>query len=198
MREVWERLPLGSLSFFVRILLLYLTFLAFMDSLNAFVQLFTLADVEATQRIEARLALVLHTPAAYQDEFAEELAERDIITDLPAQELRDVALIDALLSEGLAWESSMRDPSEALAEGLNEILALQRRKSLLDELALASHRNNGPEILDDLQDALEPLGLALVLLTLDSDSYPLTLVADAQAEKARQLAKELGFELAVY
>ncbi len=92
----------------------------------------------------------------------------------------------------------MREPTEALAEGLNEILALQRRKSLLDESALASHRNNGPEILDELQDALELLGLALVLLTLDSDSYPLTLIADAQAEDARQFAKELGFELAVY
>ena len=169
-----------------------------MDSLTAFIQLFTLTDAAATQRISERLALVLRDPAVYQEEFAEELAERDIVTDLPKQELRDVALIDALLSEGLAWESSMREHTEALAEGLNEILTLQRRKSLLDESALASRRNNGPEILDDLQDALEPLGLALVLLTLDSDSYPLTLVSDAQAEDARQLAKELGFELAVY
>jgi len=196
MREVGERLPLGSLSLFYTSTTL--TGFSFMDSLNTFIQLFTLADAAATQRIEARLELVLRDPAAYQEEFAEELAERDIITDLPAQELRDVALIDALLSEGLAWESSMREPTEALAEGLNEILALQRRKSLLDESALASHRNNGPEILDELQDALELLGLALVLLTLDSDSYPLTLIADAQAEDARQFAKELGFELAVY
>jgi hypothetical protein len=53
-------------------------------------------------------------------------------------------------------------------------------------------------MLDNIQDALEPLGLALVLLTLDSDTYPISVVADAQAEEARQLAKEVGFNLTVY
>jgi hypothetical protein len=56
----------------------------------------------------------------------------------------------------------------------------------------------GSDALDALQDALEPLGLALVLFTLDSDSYALSVVADDQAEQARQLAAELSFTLAVY
>ena len=42
------------------------------------------------------------------------------------------------------------------------------------------------------------IGLALVLFTLDSDSYPLGMVADAQAEDARRWAKELGFGVTVY
>ncbi len=166
--------------------------------LNSFIQFFTLADAAATARVSERLQLVLRDPAAYQTQFAEELAERGIDAALPAQELRDVALIDALLSEGLAWESSMREHTSALLEGLNELLALQRRVECLDETALAGHRNTGPEILDYLQDALEPLGLALVLLTLDSDSLPLSLVADAQAEEVRHRAQELGFKLVVY
>jgi len=75
------------------------------DALNRFVQLFTLDDAAVTQRVSERLALVLRDPAAYQAQFAEELAERGIEAELPAQELRDVALVDALLSEELLWES---------------------------------------------------------------------------------------------
>ncbi|MDJ0365132.1 hypothetical protein QMK33_08200 [Hymenobacter sp. H14-R3] len=165
-------------------------------NLTRFIQFFTLADEAATQRVEARLALSLGDPTAYQAQYTEELAERDIVTELPAQELRDVALIDALLSADLLWESDWQDQAADTAEGLNDILTQQGRP---ERLSLASRRPaTGPELLDMVQDILEPLGLALVLLSLDSDSYPLSLVADAQAEKTRQLAKELGFTLTVY
>ena len=169
------------------------------DTLSSFVQLFTLTDTDATQRVSERLTLALRDPIAYQEQdlYADELEQRDIVTELPAQELRDIALIDALLSEGLAWESSMREPSEMLVEGLNEVLTIQKRPEV-NESAFIGRRNTGPEVLDYLQDALEAQGLALVLFTLDSDSYPLSVVADAQAEQARQLAKELGFGVTVY
>jgi len=164
------------------------------DNLTRFIQLFTLADGEATQRIEARLALALRDPAAYQAQYAEELAERGMEAALPAQELRDVALIDALLSEDLLWESDYQDPAAETAEGLNDLLEQQQRPERLRLTAAGK----GPEALDALQEALEPLGLALVLLTLDSDAYPLSVVAEAQAEEARQLAQELGFGVTVY
>jgi hypothetical protein len=169
------------------------------ESLSRFVQLFTLNDAEATRRVSERLALALTDAAAYQEQdlYADELAERDIVTELPEQELRDIALIDALSSEGLAWESSMREPTEMLAEDLNDVLKIQNR-TVVNKSALTGRRNNGPEVLDYLQDELEPLGLALVLFTLDADSYPLSVVADAQAEEARQLAQELGFGITVY
>jgi hypothetical protein len=165
-----------------------------MDSLTAFIQLFALADTGASQRLQERLALVLREPAAYQATYAEELAERGMDGALPAQELRDVALIDALLSEDLLWESDYQDPAADTAEGLNDILERQQRPERL-RLAAAG---KGPEALDALQEALEPLGLALVLLTLDSDAYPLSVVAEAQAEEARELAKQLGFGVTVY
>lgn len=167
-------------------------------NLTQFIQLFALSDTAATQRLTERLALVLQDPGAYQTEYAEELAERGIETKLPAQELRDVALIDALLSEDLLWESEHQDPATDTAEGLNDILERQGRTERLRLPPVAGRSTGGPEALDTLQDALEMQGLALVLLTLDSDSYPLSLVADAQAEQARNLAQELGFELAVY
>jgi hypothetical protein len=169
-----------------------------MDSLTAFVQLFSLADTEATARLTKRLALVLQDPAAYQTEYAEELAERGIETKLPAQELRDVALIDALLSEELLWEADWQDPVADLVYGLNETLAQQGRTERLADAPFARQITTGPEALDALQELLEPLGLALVLLTLDSDSHALSVVAEAQAEDLRQLAKQLKFELAVY
>lgn len=166
-----------------------------MDSLSAFVRLFTLGDMAAAGRVEVRLALALRDQAAYQEQYAEELAERGMEGgELPAQEVRDVALIDALLSEDLLWESDYQDPAAETAEGLNDILEQQQRPERLRLAAAAK----GPEALDALQEALEPLGLALVLLALDSDAYPLSVVAEAQAEDARRLAQELGFGATVY
>jgi hypothetical protein len=169
-----------------------------LDNLTRFVQLFTLQDADATQRVLDRLKLALTGPVAYQEQYADELEERDIVDALPAQELRDVALIDALYSESLLWESDASEPATVLAEDVNDLLGVQGRAQRVDESALASRRNVSPEVLDALQDALEPLGLALVLFTLDSDSYPLSVVADAQAEQARELANELGFGVTVY
>ena len=160
-------------------------------------QLFTLHDADATQRVSERLKLVLRDPTTYQAQFAEELAERGIEAALPEQELRDLALIDALLSQDLLWESDWQEKAGEIADGLNEVL-MQQKRTPLRPAELLGRREPGPEQLDTVQDALEPLGMALVLLTLDSDSYPLSVVADAQAEQARQLAKELGFGITVY
>ena len=167
-------------------------------TLSRFVQLFTLSDAETTQRVSERLALVLHDPAAYRQQFAAELAERGIVAALPAQELRDVALLDALLSEELLWESDWQDPTADLVHGINETLTQQKRAVRLTEPLGGRGAVAGPEALDIVQELAEPAGLALVLLTLDSDSYALSVVADAQAEEARQLARELGFGITVY
>ena len=168
------------------------------DNLTQFVQLFTLADMEASQHVTERLSLVLRDPAAYQTEYEEELAERGIETELPAQELRDVVLIDALLSEELLWEADWKDSVADIAYGINETLTQQSRAERLDEPAFAKYSLTGPEALDAIQEALEPLGLAVVLFNLSSDSYPLSVVADAQAEEVRRLAQEIGFNLTVY
>jgi hypothetical protein len=166
------------------------------DTLTRFVQLFTLNDADATQRVRERLALVLSDPTSYQEQYAEELEERGIVAALPAQELRETALIDALLSEELVWESDWKDIASDLVYGINETLTKQQRPMRLAEPAKG--RVTGPEALDIVQDLAEPVGMALVLFTLDSDSYAVSVVADAQAEEARQLAKELGFGVTVY
>lgn len=169
-----------------------------MESLAAFTRFFTLADAEASQRLLARLALVLRDPGTYQAQFAEELAERGIVAPLPAQELRDVALLDALLDEELLWEADWQDPVTDLVYGLNETLARQDRPERLNENALAGRAITGPEALDAVQELLEPLGLALVLLPLDSDAHALSVVAEAQVDALRSLAQQLGFALVVY
>lgn len=168
------------------------------ENLSRFVQLFTLNDAEATQRVVERLALALRYPSSYQEQFAEELEERGIVAALPAQELRDLALIDALLSEELLWESDWKDSAADLVYGINETLTQQKRTVRLNEPASGRATVTGPEALDIVQDLAEPLGLAVVLFTLDSDSYALSVVADAQAEETRQLAQELGFGITVY
>ena len=167
-------------------------------NLSRFVQLFTLNDAEAAQRVSERLALVLRDPAAYQEQFAEELEERGIMAALPAQELCDLALIDALLSEELLWESDWKDPAADLVDGINETLTQQKRTVRLNGPATGRGTVTGPEALDIVQDLAEPVGLALVLFMLDSDSYAISVVSDAQAGEARQLAQELGFGVTVY
>lgn len=167
-------------------------------SLRRFVQLFTLANEAADQCIAERLMLALDHPAAYQTQFADELAERGIEAALPAQELRDLALLDALLAEDLAWECDDQDKADDLADALNEVLARQQRSERLRPETLRNRRDPGPEQLDAVQEALEPLGLALVLFAFDSDAYPLSVVSETQAEEARTLARELGFGITVY
>jgi hypothetical protein len=167
-------------------------------ALTQFVQLFTLSDAEATQRVSQRLALVLRDPATYLEQFAEELQERDITVAIPEQELRDVALIDALLSEELLWEADEQDSLTDLVYGINETLTEQGRSERIDEPTSARQTATGPDALDAVQDALEPLGLALVLFRLDSDAYPLSVVSNEQADEARHLAQELNFGIAVY
>ena len=168
------------------------------DNLSRFVQLFTLNNAAATQRVNERLALILNDPATYQTQFAEELEERGIVAALPAQELRDLALIDALLGEELLWESDWKDPAADLVYGINETLTQQKRAVRLTEPASGRATVTGPEALDIVQELAEPAGLAVVLLTLDSNSYALSVVDDAQAEEARKLAHELGFGITVY
>jgi hypothetical protein len=168
------------------------------ETLSRFVQLFTLTDTEATRRVSERLTLVLRDPSAYQQQFAEELEERGIEAALSAQELRDLALLDALLSEELLWESDWKDPATDLVYGINETLTQQKRMVRLAEPAIGRATVVGPEALDIVQDLAEPAGLAVVLFTLDSNSYALSVVADGRAEEARQLAQELGFGVTVY
>ncbi|MFC7670177.1 hypothetical protein ACFQT0_24530 [Hymenobacter humi] len=114
-------------------------------ALSQFVQFFTLEDQAATQRVSERLNLVLRSPESYVEQYEEELAERGIVLALPPQELRDIALIDALLMEDLAWESDWDDIAPNIAEGLNAILTRQKRTHALQPTALTGRREPGPE-----------------------------------------------------
>ena len=75
-----------------------------------FCNLFALGDAAATERLTERLNLVLTDPTAYQSRYADELAERGIEAALPTQELRDVALIDALLQKIWLGKATGRRP----------------------------------------------------------------------------------------
>ncbi len=161
----------------------------------AFLNTFAVADAAIISQLAARLHLVLTDPAAYQAQFAEELAERGIEGAVDPQELRDLALIDALLAEDLAVECDSQETAGEMVESLNYVLARQGRQLLIMPSNLGAEDELGPEQLDILQDALEPLGLALVLLTLDGDSYPLSVVEQEQTENLLTQAQKLGFKL---
>ncbi|NVO30804.1 DUF6630 family protein [Hymenobacter lapidiphilus] len=163
--------------------------------LLAFTNIFTLGDTAATQRLAGRLDLVLTDAAGYAAQFAEELAERGIENEIAPQELRDIALIDALLAEDLAVECDWKETAGEIIDSLNHVLAQQGRARVLEAQHTGTDEELGPEQLDLVQDTLEPLGLALVMFDLDGDSYPLSVVAQEQAEELATQAQQLGFKL---
>ncbi|NVO84666.1 DUF6630 family protein [Hymenobacter terrestris] len=160
-----------------------------------FINIFTLGDKAATQRLAARLDLVLTDAAGYAGQFAEELAERGIESEIASQELRDIALIDALLAEDLAVECDWKETAGEIIDNLNHVLSQQERALVLEAQHVGAEEELGPEQLDLVQDTLEPLELALVMFDLDGDSYPLSVVAQEQAEDLAAKAQLLGFKL---
>lgn len=161
-----------------------------------FLNLFAPGNTAVAQRLAARLQLALTDPSGYATHFAEELAERGIEEELPPQELRDIALLDALLAEDLAVECDWTETAGQMLSSLNHVLARQGRAPVLPETPEAgTDEDLGPEQLDLVQDTLEPIGLALVMFDLDGDSYPLSVVAQEQAEELATQAQQLGFKL---
>ena len=163
--------------------------------LTAFLNTFAVGDPTVTPRLVARLALALTDPAGYAVQFAGELAERGIEGAVEPQELRDLALLDALLAEDLAVECDWQETAGQMVENLNYVLTQQGRQPLVLPQQPDAEDELGPEQLDLVQDALEPLGLALVLFALDGDSYPLSVVTQDQTENLLQQADQLGFKL---
>ncbi|SDX74702.1 DUF6630 family protein [Hymenobacter psychrophilus] len=163
--------------------------------LSAFLDLFTLGDAAATQRLADRLNLVLTDATGYAAQFAEELAERGIESEIASQELRDIALIDALLAEDLAVECDWKETAGEIIGSLNYVLTRQKRPPLTETTDLGADEDLGPEQLDLVQEALEPRELALVMFSLDGDSYPLSVVAQEVAEDLAARAQQLGFKL---
>ena len=147
------------------------------------------------QRLATRLHLALTDPAAYTAHFAEELAERGIESEIAPQELRDIALIDALLAEDLAVECDWKETASEMVESLNHVLTRQGRPLLIAAPDLGADGDLGPEQLDLVQETLEPRELALVLFSLNGDSYPLSVVAQELAADLAARARQLGFKL---
>ena len=133
-----------------------------------------------------------------------------IVGSFPALNARPAELLDTWLTDLKKELSDYQGANPGLRIGpiaVNQIVHQSNDRLAHDvemcvkhqvPIIISSLRAPPPEMLDAIQEALEPLGLALVLLTLDSDSFPLSVVAEEQAEEVRRLAQELGFTLTVY
>ena len=166
-------------------------------SLPHFLQLFTLTDATATERLTARLALVLHDPAAYQAQYAEEFSISSRTELMEPQYLRDQALSEGLLNEELLANCDWKESAAEMAEHLNDVLTRQGRHEQLAVEPESDDYEVGVEQLDMVIEALEPLGLVLVEFDSGSDSYWMTVVAQEHAGLLRELADKLGFQLSL-
>lgn len=166
------------------------------SSLPQFLQLFTLTDTAATERLTARLELVLREPVAFQARYAAEFSAAVGATVLEPQYLRDHALSEGLLNEELLANCDWKESAAEMAEHLNDVLERQGRRERLDvEDESDDDYDVGVEQLEIIEEAVDKLGLVLVELDSGGDAYWLTVVAQEQAGLLRELADKLGFQL---
>ncbi|PVE10877.1 DUF6630 family protein [Streptomyces scopuliridis] len=139
-------------------------------------------------------------PDAYVRTHATRLEDRGI--DAPIENLAWIALVDALTAQGLLAEVDWKEDGDEIRRQLR---ALESRPAV-DPWSLADPENadgTDPVALDTaafLNDAGRlhlDLGVALAVLDIESDCYPLVCFPARRASELTPLAARAGFYAAV-
>lgn len=159
------------------------------DALTRLIAL--LSTPEDRAAVLAETLLARDAPQDYFDRFADALYQRGI------EDVHEVdfwlALTDALEKTGNLRESDWKTEGGEIAYLLQR-LAGKRGLTLSDDACrpLAARAFDSVEAFAaDIRALLQPFGLTAVYLDIDSDSYPLCLIPDAQVAQARALARGL-------
>jgi hypothetical protein len=159
------------------------------DSLLALADL--LSDGDESVRVQVQLAL--DEPAAYLKKYAKRLAERAITK--PKPNLAWIALVDGLASKKRLAEIDHSTFAEDAAFALEKLATLPKKKNRFDWV----------DDLDDPEDLstedflgmtakrLAAEKLALVMLDMQSDAFPIVVVAAKAVAKVASLAKDAGY-----
>lgn len=133
-------------------------------------------------------------PELYVEQWGDRLANRGIEEPIP--ELAWIALVDALDELGLVREIDWKQDVETILFAVNSLLdhrgwllpAADRR--LEQAIRLESHTY---ENLGELHDWLQPHGIVLGHLDINSDCYVLIVVKEEECKEIEQLAATSGY-----
>jgi hypothetical protein len=151
----------------------------------------------ADDTLAERVRLAYEQPADYVEQNRRELRLRGI--GKPVNELATIALIDGLSAAQAATELDWREEPETALELIAELRVLPGGHPIpggLQDLEIAVDQ---PVIaaLVDLDEALGRLGLALRIIDIGSDSYPLVCLEAAHVDAVTNLAAAAGVMLRV-
>ncbi|MDB4292824.1 hypothetical protein N9954_05400 [Maribacter sp.] len=142
----------------------------------------------------SELQLAENQPLNYLSQFARVLQERGIDKAIP--ELPWLALVDGLASRNLLEELDWKDDPEEL---IAVCLRLTENHSQSTEIK-TSITSIEASLSDDIEEFLPVLnrylykhGIQLVWIDINSDSYPLTILASDKVNEAKRLALDAGY-----
>lgn len=133
----------------------------------------------------------LNEPEHYFSRFADDLAQRGI--ESPDAVSPWLALVDGLQRREQVHEMDWKLDMGELIWGLQQLQFSRQREISLD--ALAGSKAMGHDALTEAGAHLRSQGVALVTFDIDSDSYPLSLLAQEDTEPLEELAKRVGRKL---
>lgn len=137
--------------------------------------------------------LAAEDPAGYFEEYQQELSERGI--DNAAEVSVWLALIDGLLSRRCLVEVDKQAGAQDLVSALSELSVC--RESRLELGPIGELGSKGTVLLADASKLLEKHDLSIGVMELDSDSWPIVVVAKASLLRARDIAAKLSHEIIV-
>jgi len=163
-----------------------------MEKLNALLELAALFTRE--EFLQKELQLAYNQPLNYANQFTQELLERGIDHHTP--NLPWFALINGLERKQLLQELDWKDEAEEL---IGLVIEFTKGHTKQEQIKF-SLDSTEPLLNDDIEEFLPSLNtnlrqynIQLVWLDIDSDSYPLTILALEDIEKAKELASKTGY-----
>ena len=142
----------------------------------------------------AEVGLACQEPLEYLNKFSAELQTRGISSTV--DNLPWLALVDGLFRRGLLHELDWKDDPEEVVG----VCSLLSRKHHCYEKVNQALSSVEPLLNDDIEEflpvvnqTLKSADVQLVWLDIDSDSYPLALLALEKLKEAKILASQAGY-----
>lgn len=150
-----------------------------------------LKEIDFLQEVQ----LAVDKPKIYIENFASTLLERGV--EEPTSALPWLALVDGLERRGLLQELDWKEDIEGFVDATilltKNHVEIENIKAELLSLEFLDDDKEPEEIITDINDILQKFNLLLVMIDIDSDSYPLCIITLSKLEKAQKLATLLNY-----
>jgi hypothetical protein len=153
--------------------------------------LLALADLlsDGDESVRAQVQMALDEPEAYVKKYAKRLAERAI--PKPKKNLAWIALVDALASKKRLAEIDHATFAEDAAFALEKLVTLPKKKK--NRFDWVDEDLSTEDFLGMTTKRLAAEKLALVMLDMQSDAFPIVVVAAKALAKVALLAENAGY-----